>query len=206
VSSGGDRISLSWTPSPSEGESDFAGYKIYRAVGKPDTTYEAIATLEPDTKSFDDITAIRGFDYYYYIVAINDGTNNTSGEANPTGPLHSGKYYTKTNKAANLRRQAGKVLSDIRVVPNPYSIKARKLQYPEEPDKIMFLDIPGKCTIKIFTERGDLIKTIEHTDGSGDEEWNSVTSSRQVVVSGVYIAYFRTPDGKSTYRKFVIIR
>jgi ubiquitin-protein ligase len=96
----------------------------------------------------------------------------------------------------------------------------RDLQFPGEPDKIMFLNIPGHCTIKIYTERGDLIQTIHHEDGSGDETWNSVTSSRQVVVSGVYIVHFIVTEdykdretgeilyrkGDEAFRKFVIIR
>ena len=84
----------------------------------------------------------------------------------------------------------------------------------------MFYDIPGKCIIKIFTERGDLIDEIEHTDGSGDQAWNSTTMYRQVVVSGVYIAYFEVMEdivdeetneiifakGDSAFRKFIVIR
>lgn len=217
IQSGGDRISLSWTPSESEGEPGFAGYKIFRATGKPDTTYEEIADVPAGTTQFDDLTAIRNFSYYYYIVAYNDGSNNTTGEANPPGPLHSSRFYTRTNEPAFLRRMAGGSLESIRVVPNPYNIKARDMQYPGEPDKITFLNIPGHCRISIFTERGDLIKTIEHTDGSGDETWNSVTSSRQVVVSGIYIAHFevtKDPDapgftykkGDTAIRKFLIIR
>lgn len=220
VKSGGDRISLSWALSESETESDFAGYKIYRAVGKPDTTYEQVADVGPGVSSFDDVTPVRGFSYYYYLVAYNDGSNNTTGEANPTGSLHSSRFYTKTTEPAYLRRKAGTSLAGIRVVPNPYNIKAKALQYPGEPDKINFLDIPGQCIIRIFTERGDLIQTIEHTDGSGDESWNSVTSSRQVIVSGIYLAHFEvTKDhfdsktgellykaGETTIRKFVIIR
>jgi hypothetical protein len=66
--------------------------------------------------------------------------------------------------------------------------------------------LPAVCTIRIYTERGDLVKTIEHTDGSGDELWDSTTSYRQVIVSGVYIAVFTTPDGKSAMRKFIVIR
>jgi hypothetical protein len=176
-------------------------------VGKPDTTFTEIADVGPGIITFDDVTAIRGFDYFYYISAYNDGSKNP-GTMNPAGPLYSSRFYTRTTEPANLKRQAGKTLADIRVVPNPYNIGARSLQFPgdENVDKLMFYDIPGQCTIKIFTERGDLVETIEHTDGSGDQEWNSLTSSRQVVVSGVYIAYFKTPDGRSTYRKFVIIR
>jgi hypothetical protein len=61
VTSGGDRISLSWDPSPSESEAGFGGYKIFRAVGTPDTVFNEIANLGPGSKSFDDVTAQRGF-------------------------------------------------------------------------------------------------------------------------------------------------
>ncbi len=220
VNSGGDRISLSWSPSPSEDEPDFAGYKVFRAIGRKDTTYDEIYTCGPGVTSYDDMSAVRGFSYYYYLVAFNDGSNNSSGDANPTGPLHSGRFYTQTTEPAFLRRRAGTSLDAIRVVPNPFNIKAKDLQYTGEPDKIMFLNIPAYCTIRIYTERGDLIKKIEHTDGSGDEAWNSVTSSRQVIVSGVYIAHFEVtedfydPDsgellyskGETAFRKFIIIR
>jgi len=121
--------------------------------------------------------------------------------------LLSGRAYTQTTEPAYLRRSAGS-LDKIRVVPNPWNIRNRGLQYGKagDKDKLMFLDVPGYCKIKIFTERGDLIKVINHNDGSGDQAWNLTTSSRQIVVSGIYIAYFETPDGKSTFRKFVVIR
>ncbi len=220
INSGGDKIMLNWAKSPSEDAKDFAGYRIYRAIGKPDTTYDMIAEVAPGVLTYDDKSAIRGQSYYYYLTAYDDGSNNESGIANPTGSLESGRFYTKTNKAAYLRRKAGDDFSDIRIVPNPYNIKNRDYQYIGNPDRLMFLDIPPYCDIKIFTERGDLIKTIKHTDGSGDQAWNSVSSSRQVVVSGIYIAHFEvTQDikdpvtgdyifkkGQSALKKFVIIR
>ena len=206
VKSGGDKINLSWKASPSEGESNFAGYKIFRAVGKPDTTYDEIYSGPTGVYYYADTSAVRGFSYYYYIVSFTDGSLNTSGETNPTGPLFSSKFYTKTTEPAYLQRKAGETLDDIRIVPNPFNIAAKDLQYPGEENKIMFLDNPGYCTIKIYTERGDLITTINHDDGSGDETWRSITDYRQVVVSGVYIAVFETPDGKKAIRKFVIIR
>ena len=109
VTSGGDRISLTWTKSPSEGSPGFAGYKIFRAVATPDTDFAEIASLPPGSISFDDLTAQRGFSYYYYISAYNDGSNNTSDVANPTGPLLSSRFYTKTNLPAYLERQQGPV-------------------------------------------------------------------------------------------------
>ena len=99
------------------------------------------------------------------------------------------------------------MLEEIRVVPNPYNIASRDMQYGvSAPDRLMFLNIPGECTIRIFTERGDLLKTIQHTDGSGDEAWNSITSSRQVINSGLYIAHFETPEGENAIRKFIVVR
>jgi hypothetical protein len=131
---------------------------------------------------------------------VGNGSNNNG------VPLVSNRQFTQTYDPAYLMRQAENDMEKIRVVPNPYNIKAQAIQYKGEKDKIMFLNIPGTCTIKIYTERGDLIKTIQHNNGSGDEGWNSITQYNQVVVSGVYIAYFETPEGKNTFRKFVIIR
>lgn len=221
VSSGGDRISLSWEASADENDPSFVGYKIYRIIHEPipDTTFwEEIFTCGPGVYTYDDKTPLRGFDYYYYITCVDDGSKN---DINPGAPLESSMFYTMTNEPAYLRRPAGTSLDAIRIVPNPYNIKAENIQYGRSaPDRIMFLNIPAFCTIKIYTERGDLIKTIEHTDGSGDEAWESVTSSRQVVVSGVYIAHFEvTQDyndpvtgeplykkGDQAIRKFLIIR
>ena len=220
VKSGGDKIMLSWSASASEGKSNFGGYRLYRAVGRRDTTYEQIAQLQPGQTYYEDKQAQRGFSYYYYLTAFSDGSKNTSGIANPTGKLESNMFYTLTNKAAFLRRKAGKRLEDIRIVPNPYNIKNKNYQFPGEESKIMFLDVPAYCKIRIYTERGDLIKTIHHDDGSGDESWYSRTSSNQTIVSGIYIAHFLvTRDytdpgtgeelykkGDSITKKIVIIR
>ncbi|MCB0283927.1 MAG: fibronectin [Calditrichaeota bacterium] len=226
INSGGDQISVKWVPSDSENDADFGGYRVFRAVGKPDTVFTEIFACGKDTdhpeivNEYNDKSPVRGFAYYYYIEAFNDGSNNTTGQANPTGPLHSSHFYTKTTEPAFLQRKAGDSLKEIIVVPNPYNIKARDLNYPKEENKIAFLDVPAYCTIKIYTERGDLIKTIHHSDGSGDEYWDLTTSTRQLIVSGIYIAYFevsqdyRDPEtnellykkGANTYRKFAIVR
>jgi len=216
VNSGGDRISLTWS-SESESASGFSGYKITRLKFIPDTTgflYSVntgttvadttiIKTwdISPGTNDFNDYTAQRGFDYYYYLEAYDDGSQNSG------VPLFSSKFLARTNKPAYLKRPPGESLSEIRVVPNPFNLSARDLQFGiSAPDRLMFLNIPPECTIRVFSERGDLINTIEHTDGSGDEAWNSVTSSRQVVVSGLYIAHFETPTGESAIRKFIVVR
>ena len=205
VTSGGDQIGLSWD-SNAEMHAGFMGYKVYRAIHKPDTTYEEIFSCDLDNLSnaFADVKAKRGFKYFYYVVSYDDGNTN---QVSPGAPLYSSKFYTMTNKGASLKRPAGDHLSKIRVVPNPYNIKSKELQFSESGvDRLYFYDIPGVCTIRIYTERGDLIKTIEHTDNSGDESWDSITKYRQVVSSGIYIAHFETPEGQTTFRKFIVIR
>jgi hypothetical protein len=189
-------------------------------VNQPDTLYDLIFSCDASNvaHSFEDKTARRGFDYYYYIVTRDDGSLN---DIKPGVPLVSSKFWTITNTPAYLRRPADTALDSIVVVPNPFHIGARAVQFGNDtPDRLAFFGLPKFCQIKIYTERGDLVDTIDHIDGSGDELWDSVTSSLQIVVSGVYIAYFEvtqdiTDDetgelllkkGASTYRKFVIIR
>ncbi|MCK5738489.1 fibronectin, partial [bacterium] len=197
VNSGGDRIALTWA-SNAESYPGFAGYRLYRAVAKYDTTYEKIFECGSGTEApaiineFNDTSAIRGFSYYYYVTSFDDGNTNVASITNPSGELESSMFWTRTIEPAKLKRPATADMDSIRIVPNPYNIRAKEFQYPGEPDKIMFLNIPGTCKIQIFTERGDLIHTIEHSDGSGDEEWNSTTEFGQVIVSGVYLVVFTT--------------
>ena len=219
VQSGGDRIFLSWEPSPSEIESNFLGYEIWRAPGKPDTVFQKIYTGAKGVYSYDDMTAKRGISYYYYIQSITDGSKNSSEELNPVGSLKSSRFYTKTSKPAYLRRESGNKLESIRIVPNPYHIAAQNIQYTGERDKIMFLNIPGQCELRIFTERGDLIHQIQHEDGSGDESWNLITNARQVIAPGIYIVHIIVTEdvqsasgeiimkiGDSTVKKFAVVR
>jgi hypothetical protein len=78
----------------------------------------------------------------------------------------------------------------------------------------MFYNLPPECTIRIFSESGDLIRTIEHTSGTGDESWglknfkndHQATSDGQRPVSGLYIANIVTPDGQTKNVKFLIVR
>jgi len=208
-----DRILVEWGDE-SEEASDFAGYKVYRAVGSPDYSeeggvvvgkWESIFECEGTaTHSYEDETADRGIANYYYVAAFDDGSENNG--LHPGESLESGRYLNMTTRAAYCTREA-KELSTVRVVPNPYNINAEELQYPGEPDKIMFLDLPPVCTIKIYSESGDLVQTIEHTSGSGDEAWIfSTTTTGQIVVSGLYIAHIVTLTGESTNVKFFIVR
>ena len=232
INSRPDRIEITWG-NESESASDFAGYRVYRASGDYYYDYDmegdivvgdwklifecGEGTANALTHSYDDATAERGKAYFYYVTAFDDGVQNEPGVNGKRESLESGQYLNMTTSAAYLTKPAG-TLSSVRVVPNPFNINAEALQYPGEPDKIMFLDIPGYCTIKIYSESGDLVKTLYHTSGSGDESWgriieqHSATDTGQIIVSGIYIAVIiendaeGNPTGNSTAVKFVVVR
>ncbi len=87
------------------------------------------------------------------------------------------------------------------------------MNWPGKPDEIRFMNLPAYCTLKIYTATGDLIKTMEHISGSGDEAWlNLRTEYNQRPVSGVYILVVDNAKDlnkeslpKKIY-KFVIVR
>ncbi|MBN1783234.1 hypothetical protein JW948_19015 [bacterium] len=197
VKSGGDRIRLTWADNATS-HPHFDGYVIYRSEGSV-KDYRSVYTqiFECDASNvvhqFDDVTANRGFNYYYYIQSKDDGTQN---EVEPGRPLYSSMFLTLTSVEAYLRRPQGLLIDEVRVVPNPYDIRARKYQFGVDDtyDRIAFYELPGQCKLKIFTERGDLIWEKDHNDGSGDELWDSFTSSGQIVVSGIYILYVEVTE------------
>jgi len=226
VAGGGDRISLAWEPNPDGPAPD--RWEVFRTQSRRDSAYTLIATLGPGETSYDDTTPVRGVNYFYYLQAVRDGAANDGSGMTPAGrDLRSSRYATQTYDGATLKRQQGEALEDIRVVPNPFYIGASRgaggdvaLRFPDRNDKLAFFNIPGVCRIDIYTELGELVDTIEHTDGSGDEFWDHTTSSRQVVASGLYIAVITVTEdvldlatgevlfeaGEQAVRKFVIIR
>ena len=218
VTSGTDKITLSWVAA--RGGPLVTGWHIYRAKGTYSFPiigealadhgglgHELIANLGATETSFEDATAARGENYYYFIQAVGDAAANNGAAMTPAGALKSNQHWTQTYLPASLKRAPGSGLEAVRVVPNPYHVQANTDVRYSDQDRLAFLDVPGDCTIKIYTQLGELVETIEHTDGSGDEYWDQTTSSRQVVASGLYIAHITDNVTKETAeRKFVIIR
>jgi len=220
-----NKIVVTWDE-VAEQASDFAGYRVYRAAGNPGPMvqenqligqWERVfacgeGTENALTHEYEDTDAKRGVAYFYYVTSFDDGEGNAEGVFERKEVLESGRYMNRTTKSAHLTRPPGTALSQIRVVPNPFNISAQELQFVGEPDKILFVNLPPVCTIKIYTTSGDLVKTIEHTDGSGDEPWGDlleehmVSETGQRVVSGIYVAHFETPEGESHIAKFAIVR
>jgi hypothetical protein len=210
-------VKLSWSNN-AESFPTFEGYRIYRAQGASDTTiYRLIAELSKRkgnlASQYIDQDLDRGPDYYYYVntFSVSNGSNAyRKGET-----LESGMNYVEAFSPARFVPKAGLASGhwqdSVRVVPNPFNLAAKDVQFTSTPDKLMFVNLPPVCTIRIYSENGTLVKTLEHTDGKSDEQWEQggqymLTDGGQRVVSGIYIAHFQTPTGESQFRKFVIVR
>lgn len=221
VTSGGDRISLAWEYTSSD---NVQGFRIYRARTAYDSSYTLVHEAGPSERSYDDTTPVRGEDYFYYIEAVGTENMDDAGRT-PTGqPLTSSRYYTQTYTPARLKRpQSRNFAEEMRIVPNPLHLGANqsfRFGGGDQVDRLGFLNIPGQARIDIFTELGEKVETIRHTDGSGDAYWDLTTSARQRVATGVYVAIITVTEdiqdedtgeqiykkGERVYRKFVIVR
>ncbi|HKJ67195.1 MAG TPA: fibronectin type III domain-containing protein, partial [bacterium] len=211
INSGPKQVSLEWDP-----VGDAAAYRVYRAIGGVDGGRVYSMVTETAETSYLDEGLTRGTSYYYYVTALDaDG-------------LESSHFFNRTNRAAIPVRPAqegGEWVDLVRVVPNPFNIKGNT--YLEESahnatgfnfsggyreqNTLLFVNIPEQCTIHIYNAVGDKIKTLEHTDGSGDERWSPVLTDDNIFpASGVYFYIIKATggplEGQTATGKFVMIR
>ncbi len=102
-------------------------------------------------------------------------------------------------------------LTEIKVVPNPYYIRA-EWDENKYTNHIMFINLPEKCTIRIFTVSGILIKELEHDAIAGDSnsmsgtyQWNMRNKEELKIASGLYIFQVNSDAGEFV-GKFAVIR
>jgi len=123
--------------------------------------------------------------------------------------LESGKYGNRITIFAGP--SAAFNLENIYVVPNPYLGQSKfdgkrdKDETGDRSKRIWFVNLPEKCTIKIYTLAGDLVDEIEHSGTStvdvinpskathtgiaqsGIEPWDLLSKHDQIIASGVYL-------------------
>ncbi len=217
----GTGIQIKWSDPQAEQMPNFDGYRIMRRISNADTIfYNEIYNSDANDKAavheFIDSTAIPSSQTYYYIQAkaLIDPSAPNYVNADPTTRgkvMYSSRCLYPDILYLNPPRLSQNDLSKIRIVPNPYNIKDPLLVTYGFTDQrgITFYNLPPVCTIKIFTENGDLVQTIYHSSPlvkAGSETWNMITSSQQVINSGIYIAVFQKPDGGMSYQKFIVVR
>jgi hypothetical protein len=83
-------------------------------------------------------------------------------------------------------------MARIKVVPNPYfTHSAYELTLFNR--QVKFTHLPSRCTVRIFSLRGDLLRTLEKNDNSSQLTWDLETARGLPVASGIYIFHVDAP-------------
>jgi hypothetical protein len=129
-------------------------------------------------------------------------------------PFSENDVYTFTMLQETMSNDQAKAdLDKIAVVPNPYvstEIWEPNLGYGtgRGQRKIDFIHLPQRCTIRIYTMSGYLVKEIDHNAPAvdGAESWNLISKDGMDIAYGVYIFHIDAPGIGEQTGKFAIIK
>jgi hypothetical protein len=173
-----------------EGTPDPYGQRVFVDEGID----EAGPGIEPDP---DFETVLNGFQYDYCVVTFDIQDDHSQAMS----PLD----WTQVTPAVQPAASA----SAVRVVPNPYVLRAGWETAGGE-SKLQFVNIPRSSVIRIYDAAGGYINTIRpnsFSDGSaaGTADWNLKDSDGEDVVSGIYIYKLESGVGEK-YGRFIVVR
>ena len=129
-------------------------------------------------------------------------------------PFLSGDYFSFQMIASRTNNAEAKTqLNQITVVPNPYFAtakwEARTLFSTGRGDRlIQFMKLPAKCTIRIYTIAGALVKTLYKNTApmDGSLSWNLVSDDGMDIAYGLYIFHVDAPDIGQYIGKFAVVK
>jgi hypothetical protein len=130
-----------------------------------------------------------------------------------TKPFRTSDYVEFTSQRADINRSNALTdLDKIAVVPNPYvgaaSWEPSTSTTGRGERRVYFIHLPNKCTIRIYTVSGNLVKTLYRdtplTDGQ--EPWDLTTKDGMSLAFGVYIFHVDAPGIGQKIGKFAIIK
>lgn len=154
------------------------------------------------------------------IISVGGGTVNIMQNNNfPMYEFNTADIYTMFAES----EVAKNALDYIRVVPNPY-YGSSKYETKRIENKVRITNLPGACTIKIFTMNGTLIRTFKRdvtgqedelvvTDGFSQSkrtpylEWDLKNQYGVPIASGLYIIHIDAPGiGEKILKWFGVMR
>lgn len=187
-------IVLTWSPdlegwvNPLTGAREMDIFRVYRSdrsyIG-PFTKVRDIRISRSTDRSryfdaeigkwkYKDNTVQVGVGYYYAVTSVS------------TKGVESGMTNRNTKALVTARQPAENALK-VSVFPNPFRLVSG-LPTSGEESSIVFTNLPAKCTIRIYTVSGELVRTLEHDNpNSGEHVWDQLTDSRQKTAAGIYL-------------------
>ena len=151
----------------------------------------------------------NGFRYFYSLVAYDFGVDTVLLKL---APICGGKGANQLSVIPTPTTAS--TLDNVWVVPNPYIGAADWEGWAPSlvrENRIAFMNLPSRCTIKIYTVAGDWVDTIEYNDTEyGVAYWDLSNYSESgrpglAIASGVYIYHIDAPGIGEKIGKFAII-
>jgi hypothetical protein len=190
---------VSGEPDPDTEVNDFAGYRVYRALGRNDTTYTRI--WEGNSTSYRDTTVQRGVEYFYYVTAYDNGSQNWD---QPGVSLESGRYWNM------MDRNSPTVVSvdgEKTVMPLTYELN-NNYPNPFNLSTIINYGLPvsNHVLLEIYNTLGQKVRTLVDRylkAGVYNTTWDATDDYGNVVPSGVY--FYKMQASQYTSAKKMIL-
>ncbi len=201
-------------------------------VADEDPTPEAIETLKSQRLArryykSEIMYPPKGTEYYVAVSAYDRGIPWLD-----ISYLESGRDADANMKVFFPGSVAKEQMDNIMVIPNPYIGSSKfdgRLENDQKGDKsrrLWFVNLPRRCTIRVYTLAGDLVKELDHegdteTDiitiskaspykgmaASGMHSWNLLSKNNQIIAPGIYLFSVENKnDGKVKVGKFVVVK
>lgn len=209
---------ISDDPNTPEDESkDFEGFRVLRSKSGILGSFEVLAEFDLPDNELGRNTGLQfkyvdhvpnGEEFFYAVVSFDRGAPSFGIETLVSSPL-----INLTKAAASPLPSSG-FDKEIWVEPNPY-IERSGFEDFQLPDQIAienfrvidFVNVPARCTIRVFTVDGDLVDTIEHDNpNSSRARWDLLSRNSRPIASGIYIFSVETPEGERKMGRFVVIK
>jgi hypothetical protein len=102
--------------------------------------------------------------------------------------------------------QLAEALKLINVVPNPYNAFS-EYERNKLDNRIKIINLPERCTIRIYSSNGKLIRTIKKDSPVTFQDWNLTNHANIPVASGMYLIHIEVPDiGERVVKAFIAMR
>jgi hypothetical protein len=156
-------------------------------------TYSGAISSDPDAFETEDPTG------YTYV-------RSYTGAGTATRPLLVPGLTLNWRVEAPTAATGATDLTLVHTVPDPYLATSRYDLAPST-KQLMFVNLPPRATIRIYTVTGILVDILNHDDptGGGRAVWDVRNRNNQFVASGVYFFHVVTPEGEDHVGKFTIL-
>lgn len=237
INPGNKKVTLSWEPTEEynpeeytddnrgdEVEKPFEGYRVYKSTQSESGPWTLLSEYDIADNSYGQNAGLRhryvdrgllnNVTYYYSVTAFSKRDTTL-----PWPSTESSVYQSSREVIPGTR--VPDTVGEVVVVPNPYrgdvdytgfnppwETSPSGRGWMEQDRRLQFINLPPKCTIKIYSAAGDYINTIDHNNPNrGTESWNMTSYVNQAIASGVYLFVVEDlTSGETQVGKFVVIK